>query len=508
MKDDAAVLSPGHKPKGSGQGFEPGMVVAKRYRLDRLLGEGGMGVVWAATHTVTRRSVAMKFLRGETHHLSQGLRQRFLREARAASAVLHPNVVTISDVFELDDGTPVMVMDLLVGETLGRKLARETKLTVEQTAAILLPVVSAVGTAHALGIIHRDLKPENIFIVEGAPPGGAVRVLDFGIAKVIEPEGEGDSSGLITDTGAILGTPNYMSPEQALGEQDIDHRCDIWSLGVILYECLTGCRPIQGSGIGQIVKQIVVDGVRPIDELEADLPPAVVHLIGRMLSRKRSRRPPDLNRVVEVLRAYTRIEVPSFGPPEHSGEWLPEADDERETSVERKSGKPPDREGPRVDTAGAQSYSNGDQHRPRRSMFTFVIGAGLVLAGIVAWRIYATRSGESNVADDSVVRGNATPSPAPMSQEASSPSLAIGSAVEPSLATSSKSLSPSSEPKAISVPTTSKGTTRPVHPSSSSPTARPATSGNAILVLPPAAPPSAAPPNRPFPGGLSEKVPF
>src|SRR5882724_5232926 len=208
MKDDRAAPSTDHGPKGSGQRFAAGMVVAKRYRLDRLLGEGGMGVVWAATHTVTRRSVAMKFLRGETRGMSQDLRQRFLREARAASAVRHPNVVTITDVFELDDETPVMVMDLLVGETLGQKLARETKLTLEQTAAILLPVVSAVGTAHALGIIHRDLKPDNIFIVEGTPPGGAVRVLDFGIAKVIELEGEGESTGLITDTGAILGTPN------------------------------------------------------------------------------------------------------------------------------------------------------------------------------------------------------------------------------------------------------------------------------------------------------------
>src|SRR5882672_7251231 len=150
MNDDGAASSPANSPKGDGQGFVRGTVVAKRYRLDRLIGEGGMGVVWAATHTVTLRPVAMKFLRGEALRKNLGFRQRFLREARAASAVQHPNVVTISDVFELDDETPVMVMDLLVGETLGQKLARETKLTLEQTAAILLPVVSAVGTAHAL----------------------------------------------------------------------------------------------------------------------------------------------------------------------------------------------------------------------------------------------------------------------------------------------------------------------------------------------------------------------
>src|SRR5262245_6252630 len=134
----------------------PGYVVAGRYRLDHLLGQGGMGVVWAATHMITRRTVAMKFLKGPAHARPE-MRQRFLREARAATAVKHPSVVEVHDVFELDDETPVMVMDLLSGETLAQRLDTLGKLSLEETAAILLPVVSAVGTAHSRGVVHRDL---------------------------------------------------------------------------------------------------------------------------------------------------------------------------------------------------------------------------------------------------------------------------------------------------------------------------------------------------------------
>jgi serine/threonine protein kinase len=299
-----------------------------------------------------------------------------------------------------------------------------------------------------------------------------------------------------------------MSPEQALGEQDIDHRCDIWSLGVILYECLTGFRPVQGESVGQIVKQILVDGVRPIDELEGDLPPAVIQLVGRMLSRKRSRRPSDLNRVADVLRSHTRIEVPSFGPPEHSANWLPEAHDERETSVDRKSGTSPDRKARQDETVAPQSAPNGAHLWPHRSTFALAIGAGLVLVGIAVWqgRTHAIKSSETNAADASSVQANATTSPTPSSTPLSTGATPqeppIGPAAEPSPAAPSKALSPSNKPKEPSVSAASKGSVGSAHPSPSSSAARAAASGN---VAPPAQ--SAAPPNR-FSGGLSEKVPF
>jgi len=269
-----------------------------------------MGSVWAATHTVTRKSLALKFLKAA--HESPELRRRFLREARAACAVdHHPNVRAVHDVLELDDGLPVLVMERLEGESLAQRLAREGKLSVPEVARILVQVVSAVGTAHSLGIIHRDLKPENVFLTSGVRP--AVKVLDFGIAKVTPLE-EQTSETAVTSTGMMLGTPCYMSPEQVFGEKDADHRIDIWAIGLILYRALTGILPTQGDNVGQVMKVIVTRAIRPIAELEPELPPDLAAMVGRMLSRNRSNRP-DLLEVQAVLAKYTDASPPEFGPP-------------------------------------------------------------------------------------------------------------------------------------------------------------------------------------------------
>src|SRR6185437_15112537 len=251
-----------------------GSVIGGRYRLDRLLGRGGMGEVWAATHAVTLREVALKFLKVDDGTLPV-MRRRFLREARAAAAVKHPNVILVHDVFELDDQTPVMVMDMLSGEPLSERLAREGAISMAETARLMAPVVSAVGTAHEAGIIHRDLKPENIFLADAGghdgggppmPPGEVdVKVLDFGIAK-LSGGVELGQTGNITGTGAVLGTPYYMALEQAYGEKDVDHRADVWSLGVILYECLSGKRPVTGDNFGQIIKHLTHDAIPPLTQ--------------------------------------------------------------------------------------------------------------------------------------------------------------------------------------------------------------------------------------------------
>jgi serine/threonine-protein kinase len=251
--------------------LETGRIVAGRYRLDRLLGQGGMGEVWAATHQVTRRSVAMKFVRG-TGHARPELRRRFMREARAASAVQHPNVVEVFDVFELDAETPVMVMELLSGETLGRRLAREGQLDLDQALALLVPAVSAVGAAHALGVVHRDLKPENLFLSRASGSTEfetVVKVLDFGIAK-LSSEMAGETG--VTETGTTLGTPCYMAPEQAMAERELDHRVDVWAFGVILYETLSGARPIEGDTVGQVVKHLMTTGITPLERVVPGLP--------------------------------------------------------------------------------------------------------------------------------------------------------------------------------------------------------------------------------------------
>ncbi|KYF73235.1 serine/threonine-protein kinase [Sorangium cellulosum] len=298
----------------------PGALVASRYRVDRQLAEGGMGVIWAATHLASGERVALKLLRpGATEDAST--RRRLLREARAAAAVDHPNVPCIHDVLELDNGTPFLVMDLLEGESLRDRLLREAQIPLPELARILLPVISAVGTAHALGIVHRDLKPDNIFLLtpEAAAPlhdeAARVRVLDFGIAKLTAAHGETAWTSGRTGTGEMLGTPYYMSPEQILGEHDVDHRADIWSLGVILYECLTSVRPNEAESMGKVLKRILTGTMRPIGEIAPALPADVAAMVDRMLSPDRAQRPADLREVGALLGRYADVALRPFGPP-------------------------------------------------------------------------------------------------------------------------------------------------------------------------------------------------
>ncbi|WP_104986918.1 serine/threonine-protein kinase [Sorangium cellulosum] len=297
-----------------------GALVGSRYRVERQLAEGGMGVIWAATHLATGERVALKMIRpGAPEDAST--RRRLFREARAAAAVEHPNVPTIRGVVELDNGTPILVMDLLEGESLRDKLLREGRIPLAELSRILLPVVSAVGTAHALGIVHRDLKPDNIFLLAPDAAGpeqredARVRVLDFGIAKLTAAYGEPGWTSGRTETGELLGTPYYMSPEQILGEHDVDHRTDVWSLGVILYECITSVRPTEAESMGKVLKRILTGSIQPIRELAPALPADVAGMIDHMLSPDRAQRPADLREVGGVLGRYAAAAFRPFGPP-------------------------------------------------------------------------------------------------------------------------------------------------------------------------------------------------
>jgi hypothetical protein len=234
--------------------------------------------------------VAIKCLLGPPYREARR-HERFLREARAASAVPHPNVVEILDLFELEDGTPVMVMERLAGETLRTKIDRDGRMSLATAAAILLPVARAVATAHSLGVIHRDLKPENIFLTKGPAGEEGVKVLDFGVAKLLSSDDDEPGPETLTNSGATVGTPCYMAPEQAAGDKDIDERVDIWALGVIAYECLAGERPLSGSGVGQVVMRLMTAGIRPLDQVVPGLPSPTASLVMRMLSVARADRP-------------------------------------------------------------------------------------------------------------------------------------------------------------------------------------------------------------------------
>jgi eukaryotic-like serine/threonine-protein kinase len=281
--------------------LSPGSVIAG-YRLRRNLGEGGMGVVWEAEHVGTGTRVAMKFLKRADP--DEGVSRRFLREARAARAVKHPSVVAVHDVLELEDGCPVMVMELLQGETLADRLARQSVIALPELAPILVDVCAAVGCAHSLGIVHRDLKPENIFLVS-SPEGRTVKVLDFGLAKLTADDGDAarTAGGGSTGAGVLLGTLLYMAPEQLRGEKGIDHRVDIWALGTIMYEALSGSTPART--VAEIYRVVLLGAMVPLGERAPHLPPSILDLVDRMLSHDRQQRPGDIREVVDVLSGYT-----------------------------------------------------------------------------------------------------------------------------------------------------------------------------------------------------------
>lgn len=278
----------------------PGVVLAGRYRLDHELGRGGVGVVWAALDQGARR-VALKILSDRA--LSDGtIRRRFVREARALVELRHPAVVGVYEVFELDGGTPVIAMEALRGENLRRRLERSRALALPVAAAVLSQVARVVAFAHERGIVHRDLKPENIFLCEGAPRGAEVKVLDFGIAKLLAPSPSGTS--VVTEMGVGLGTVHYAAPEQILNAAEVDRRADVWSLGVIVYECLAGFRPIEGTNDRDLLRRVLSDAIPPLSAVSPDVPRGISGLVERMLARSVDDRLADVAEVGRTLAEY------------------------------------------------------------------------------------------------------------------------------------------------------------------------------------------------------------
>jgi serine/threonine-protein kinase len=240
-----------------------GATLAGRYRLLEQLGEGGMGSVWKAEHLLLHSHVAIKIIDPDIAHLEFNL-ARFLREAKTLATLRSPHVVQVLD-FGSDADTPYLVMELLQGQTLGRRLSEQGRLTLGETSRVLYDVCAAMSLVHGQGLIHRDLKPDNIFLCN---VGGqrVTKVVDFGIAKSLR--GDMTTGSMKTRTGHMLGTPSYMSPEQCRGLKDIDHRADLWALGVIAYECLVGKVPFDGEVLGDLLLRICMDPL-PIPSQQA-----------------------------------------------------------------------------------------------------------------------------------------------------------------------------------------------------------------------------------------------
>ncbi len=256
--------------------------VIGNYRVSQELGRGGMGMVYAAEHVQLGKPAALKMLLPQLS-ADPAIVQRFFNEARAASAIEHPGIVAVYDYGTHTDGRAYIVMELLKGESLEHRLSRGS-MSPQEAASIVAQVAGALAAAHARGIVHRDLKPDNIFLVPNELVAGGIQVklLDFGIAKLANEQ----AAGLKTQTGALMGTPAFMSPEQCMGKADLDHRTDLYSLGCILFYVLCGRPPFTSSeGTGMIIAAHLRDRAPDPRTLAPSVPPALAAIVARLLEK-------------------------------------------------------------------------------------------------------------------------------------------------------------------------------------------------------------------------------
>jgi serine/threonine-protein kinase len=266
-----------------------GAVLAERFFLERLVGRGGMGTVWAGLDRQTGGRVAIKILHDDAPELTARLR----REARVGALLVHPNVLPIRAIVTLPARAPVLIMDLLEGESLASRLAKTGRMSFDALVPLLAPLVDAVRVAHERGVIHRDLKPSNVFLARDDDGVETVILLDFGLAKILGG-GSDAAADTITRSGALIGTPSYMAPEQLLGAGAVDARADVWALGAIAYEALAGRRPVEGRSYAQIVRAHATRSIRPLGESAPGVPPDFAALVDRMLSHEPERRPTSI----------------------------------------------------------------------------------------------------------------------------------------------------------------------------------------------------------------------
>jgi serine/threonine-protein kinase len=279
-----------------------GEVLAGKYRVERVLGVGGMGVVVAATHLQLEERVALKFLVKDALDSADAV-ARFAREARAAVKIKSEHVARVIDVGTLENGAPYMVMEYLEGGDLAQVVQARGPLPVEEAVEYVLQACEAIAHAHVLGIVHRDLKPANLFLIRRPDGTNAVKVLDFGISKVMPGKGS-SSDNAMTRTRAIMGSPLYMSPEQMTSTRDVDGRTDIWALGVILYELLSGQPPFSADTMPQLCGLILSGPTPSIRTIRPNIPPGLDAVLRRSLEKDPTRRYPNIAEFASALAEF------------------------------------------------------------------------------------------------------------------------------------------------------------------------------------------------------------
>lgn len=312
-----------------------GTTLAGKYRIDERLNEGGMGTVYRGTHVLMEKTVAIKVLRPSLA-ADERIVARFSREARAASRISHPNALSVTD-FGEDNGHVFIVMEFLSGRTLKQLIRDEGPLPLPRVVGITRQIGDALNAAHQQGVVHRDLKSDNIMLLDTMTADYA-KVLDFGIAKINEPDGGIDTN--LTAPNLVIGTPQYMSPEQCSQESEIDARSDIYSLGVILYEMLVGHVPFSGDSPTMVMMKHLQDPVPSVLEERSDLPAPVARVVSRAMAKVRDNRYQNAAELVEDLSIAAGMTLTRTAPVVADAAAAPRVDDGDEVTVVRSREEP------------------------------------------------------------------------------------------------------------------------------------------------------------------------
>lgn len=413
-------------------GVREGDVLAGKYRVDRVLGLGGMGVVVAAHHVELDDRVAIKFLLPEALHNGEAV-ARFTREAQAAVKIKSEHVARVTDVGRLENGAPYIVMEYLEGLDLSAWLQQRGRLPIEQAVEFVLQACEAIAEAHALGIVHRDLKPANLFVIRRPDGGLSVKVLDFGIAKRTGTA----SAAAITSTAAVMGSPLYMSPEQLNSSKDADARSDVWALGVILYELLSAESPFLAETMPGVMMKITASEPPPLRARRPEIPAALERVILTCLEKDRAKRFQTIGELAHALVDFgtprSRLSVERIaGLMAASGIAL---------SV---PGGPPPSAAP-ANTAGTMASWNQSAEANRRSRSTLFAGLAVGALAVLAFTLFALRAGKGATDDVVPVSPVAEPAaafrsePPPPEPQRPSPPAPLGSATPTAPASASAS---------------------------------------------------------------------
>jgi serine/threonine protein kinase len=315
--------------------MQSGQIVASKYRLNQPIGAGGMASVWSATNVFTERSLAIKFMHPSVSTTPEAA-HRFLMEAKASARINHPNIIDVLDVGQSEDGGFFLVMELLQGVSLETAMRRQTPpMLASEFVGVMIDVARALAAAHKAGVVHRDLKPTNVFLHMVRESVAVPKLLDFGVSKFLEEE----QNNALTVAGTVLGSPFYMSPEQAMGASDLDGRTDVFAFGAILFEALSGFRPYDAPNFNALIVTIATKQPRSIDESAATMPESLRAIVKDCLATSREKRIQTFDEVVDRLLAA----LPEL---EESGVRLPppqtvDPEATRALPVVRQSDRPP-----------------------------------------------------------------------------------------------------------------------------------------------------------------------